>query len=136
MAFKEAMRLIPCDLTATPGDARFRVRRLPHSRWYAGQHQYPLCTWYAEHLAGTRSLRPLRFTEEASRGRHKFAYAPFGGGAHICRGLHFAYTQAKCFAYHLLGASAVSVPTDYQPRWQMTPIPRPSDGLKLALAPI
>ena len=29
--------------------------------------------------------------------------APFGGGAHMCLGLHFAYMQAKCFAYHLLG---------------------------------
>src|SRR6185312_7493070 len=36
---------------------------------------------------------PLRFTEQAVRGRHRFAFVPFGGGAHMCLGLHFAYMQ-------------------------------------------
>ena len=45
---------------------------------------------------------PLRFTEANSRGRHKYAFVPYGGGAHMCIGLHFAYMQAKCFAYHFL----------------------------------
>jgi cytochrome P450 len=34
----------------------------------------------------------------ASRGRHKFAFVPFGGGAHMCLGLNFSHMQAKCFA--------------------------------------
>src|SRR5262245_24313963 len=40
---------------------------------------------------------PLRFTEQAVRARHKYAWVPFGGGAHMCLGLHFAYMQAKSF---------------------------------------
>ena len=45
---------------------------------------------------------PLRFTDEAQRNRHRFAWVPYGGGAHMCLGLHFAYMQAKCFARHFL----------------------------------
>ncbi len=52
---------------------------------------------------------PMRFTEENSRARHRFAYAPFGGGAHMCLGLNFANMQAKCFTYHFLGTTQVSV---------------------------
>ena len=44
----------------------------------------------------------MRFTDEAQRNRHRFAWVPFGGGAHMCLGLHFAYMQAKCFARHFL----------------------------------
>ena len=44
----------------------------------------------------------MRFTDEAQRSRHRFAWVPFGGGAHMCIGLHFAYMQAKCFARHFL----------------------------------
>ena len=32
---------------------------------------------------------PSRFTEEAQRNRHRFAWVPFSGGAHMCLGLHF-----------------------------------------------
>ena len=52
---------------------------------------------------------PLRFTEEAQRNRHRFAWVPFGGGAHMCLGLHFAYMQAKCFARHFLQNLEVSL---------------------------
>ena len=52
---------------------------------------------------------PMRFTEEAQRNRHRFAWVPFGGGAHMCLGLHFAYMQAKCFARHFLQNLSVSL---------------------------
>ena len=78
---------------------------------------------------------PMRFAEQASRGRHKFAWISFGGGAHMCLGLHFAYMQAKCFVYHLLTSAKVSVPEAYTPNWQMWPIPKPRDGLPVRLTP-
>ena len=68
---------------------------------------------------------PLRFTDEAQRGRHRFAWVPFGGGAHMCLGLHFAYMQAKCFAWHFLKNLEVSLEPGYTPQWQMWPIPKP-----------
>jgi cytochrome P450 len=78
---------------------------------------------------------PLRFTEQAVRGRHRFAFVPFGGGAHMCLGLNFSYMQAKCFAYHLLSAGQVTMAPGYRPKWQMMPIPKPRDGLTVSLAP-
>jgi cytochrome P450 len=77
---------------------------------------------------------PTRFSADAARGRHKFAFVPFGGGAHMCLGLNFAYMQAKCFTWHFLNNFRVSVPPDYQPHWRMWPIPQPRDGLLVSLA--
>jgi cytochrome P450 len=62
---------------------------------------------------------PLRFTDEAVRARHKYAWVPFGGGAHMCLGLHFAYMQAKSFFYHLLTTTNVSLAPGYGQSWQM-----------------
>jgi cytochrome P450 len=78
----------------------------------------------------------MRFTEEAQRTRHRFAFVPFGGGAHMCLGLHFAYMQAKCFARHFLQNVSVSLPQGAAPAWQMWPIPKPRDGLRVTLAPV
>jgi cytochrome P450 len=72
---------------------------------------------------------PLRFTPEAVRARHKYAWVPFGGGAHMCLGLHFAYMQAKIFFHHLITTHRFSVADGYQPDWQYWPIPKPKDGL-------
>jgi cytochrome P450 len=79
---------------------------------------------------------PLRFTDEASRGRHRFAWIPYGGGAHMCLGLNFAYMQAKCFAVYLLQNVDLSLPPNYHTAWQMWPIPKPKDGLRVNIAPL
>ena len=76
---------------------------------------------------------PMRFTDEAQRNRHRFAWVPYGGGAHMCLGLHFAYMQAKCFARHFLQNLEVSLEPGYKPDWQMWPIPKPRDGLRVVL---
>jgi cytochrome P450 len=65
--------------------------------------------------------------------RHKYAWVPYGGGAHMCLGLHFAYMQAKTFFYHLLTTTKINLPHDYAPRWQMWPIPKPRDGLPIRI---
>jgi cytochrome P450 len=75
----------------------------------------------------------MRFSAEAVQRRHKYAWVPYSGGAHMCLGLHFAYMQAKCFFYHLLTTTRVSVQPGYSPRWQMWPIPKPRDGLPIRL---
>ena len=75
-------------------------------------------------------------SDEAQRTRHRFAWVPFGGGAHMCLGLHFAYMQAKCFARHFLQNLSVSLEPGYKPDWQMWPIPKPRDGLRVVLKPV
>ncbi|WP_035722512.1 cytochrome P450 [Bradyrhizobium sp. ARR65] len=79
---------------------------------------------------------PLRFTGEAQRARHRFAFVPYGGGAHKCLGQHFAYMQAKCFARHFLQNLSVSLPQGYKPEWQIWPIPKPRDGLRVVVKPV
>ena len=64
----------------------------------------------------------------------RFAFIPFSGGAHMCIGLHFAYMQAKCFAFHFLQNLRVSMAPGYVPSWQMWPIPKPKDGLRVTLS--
>jgi cytochrome P450 len=86
--------------------------------------------------ADPEAFDPMRFTDEAQRNRHRFAYVPFGGGAHMCLGLHFAYMQAKCFARHFLQNLSVSLEDGYKPQWQMWPIPKPRDGLRVTLKPV
>jgi cytochrome P450 len=38
---------------------------------------------------------PDRFTPERSRGRHRFAHFPFGGGPRMCIGKQFSLLEAK-----------------------------------------
>lgn len=134
MAFKEAMRINP----PVPSMPRQAVRDFTFMGYHipAGTrvganalytHRMP------EFWPDPERFDPLRFTDEEVRKRHKFAWVPYGGGAHMCLGLHFAYMQAKAFFYHLLTTSRVSVPAGYKPQMQMWPIPRPKDGLPITL---
>ena len=79
---------------------------------------------------------PMRFTREAEKARHKYAWVPFGGGAHMCLGLHFAYMQIKILMAHLLTRYRIEVAEGYAPDWQAWPIPQPRDGLQIRLTPI
>ena len=79
---------------------------------------------------------PMRFTPEATKGRHKYAWVPFGGGAHMCLGLHFAYMQTKILMWHLLRTHQIELPATSGKKWQAWPIPRPRDGLPVTLNPI
>ena len=78
----------------------------------------------------------VRFSDEAQGTRHRFAFVPFGGGAHMCLGLHFAYMQAKCFARHFLQNLSVALQPGATLDWQMWPIPKPRDGLRVMLSPV
>jgi cytochrome P450 len=137
MAFKESLRLIP-PVPSIPRcamrDTEFKGFRLP-----AGT-RVGVNPLYTHHMPDVwpepEKFDPMRFTDEASRGRHKFAFVPYGGGAHMCLGLHFAYMQAKCFAVHLLSSAEISAAPNYRPDWQYWPIPKPRDGLRVKLTPI
>jgi cytochrome P450 len=134
MAFKEALRLIP-PVPALPRravrDTEFRGFKIPAG---ARIGVNPLFTHHmAECWPEPETFDPTRFTEANARGRHKYAFVPYGGGAHMCLGLHFAYMQAKCFAYHFLSAAKSSVAPGYAPKWQLWPIPKPRDGLRVRL---
>jgi cytochrome P450 len=137
MAYKESLRLIPpapAVSRCAMRDTEFAGYRLP-----AGS-RVNVNILFTHHMPELwpepEKFDPYRFSEEASRARHKFAFVPFGGGAHMCLGLHFAYMQAKCFAYHFLSTTNVSVAPGYKPDWKFWPIPQPRDGLRVRLTPL
>jgi cytochrome P450 len=137
MAFKEAMRLrppVPSIPRRATRDFSFGGYAIPAGALVAIN---PLFTHHMPAIwPDPDRFDPLRFTDEAQRGRHRFAFVPFGGGAHMCIGLNFAYMQAKCFARHFLKNLSVSLAPGYQPQWQMWPIPKPKDGLRVQFTPL
>jgi cytochrome P450 len=76
---------------------------------------------------------PDRFSAERAEDRsHRFAWTPFGGGAHKCIGMHFATMQVKLFVATLLRQRRIILPNG-TPEWQRMPIPRPKGGLPIIL---
>ena len=137
MAFKEAMRINP----PVPSIPRRAVRDFEFGGYHipagTGVNINPLFTHHMPDIwPEPDRFDPMRFTDEAQRARHRYAWVPFSGGAHMCLGLHFAYMQAKCFVRHLFGTLDVSVAPGYAPQWQMWPIPKPKDGLHVKVAPV
>jgi cytochrome P450 len=136
MAFKEAMRMkppVPSIPRRATRDFNFKGYAIPAGTLVAVN---PLFTHHMPEIwPDPEKFDPMRFTDEAQRARHRFAWVPFGGGAHMCLGLHFAYMQAKCFARHFLQNLSVSLEPGYTPAWQMWPIPKPKDGLRVTLSP-
>lgn len=137
MAFKEALRLkppVPSMPRRAIRDFSFKGFAIPAGTLVGVN---PLFTHHMPEIwPDPKEFDPMRFTEEAQRNRHRFAWVPFGGGAHMCLGLHFAYMQAKCFARHFLQNLSVSLEPGYKPDWQMWPIPKPRDGLPVVLKPV
>jgi cytochrome P450 len=137
MAFKEALRLkppVPSMPRRAVRDFTFKGYAIPAGTMIGVN---PLFSHHMPEIwPDPGTFDPMRFTEEAQRGRHRFAWVPFGGGAHMCLGLHFAYMQAKCFARHFLQNLSVSLEPGYTPDWQMWPIPKPRDGLRVTLSPV
>lgn len=137
MAFKEALRLHP-PVPALPRravrDIEFRGVLIPAGTVVSID---PLFTHHMREIwDAPERFDPHRFTEAQSAQRHRFAFVPFGGGAHMCLGLHFAYLQAKCFVWHFLRRYRVTLPAAEPSPWRMWPIPKPVDGLPIRLAPI
>lgn len=137
MAFKEALRLKP----PVPSMPRRAVRDFTFKGFaIPGGTMIGINPLFTHHMPDIwpdpDQFDPMRFTEDAQRSRHRFAWVPYGGGAHMCLGLHFAYMQAKCFARHFLQNLEVSLAPGYRADWQMWPIPKPRDGLRVTLKPV
>jgi cytochrome P450 len=79
---------------------------------------------------------PSRFSAENSRGRHRFAFVPFGGGAHGCLGANFASVQVRAFLRALLERHELVLADAKPPRWYHWPNCRPRGVLRLELRPL
>ena len=78
---------------------------------------------------------PLRFSAERSRGRHRFAFIPFGGGAHGCLGANFAGLQMRALLRSLLHRHELVPAWTSPPRWYHWPNCRPREILRIGLRP-
>lgn len=77
---------------------------------------------------------PERFTpERREHKQHPYQYLPFGGGAHMCIGLHFAELEIKAILYQLLLSFRWSVADGYVMPINFTSLPTPRDHLPVKL---
>ncbi|MFN3516716.1 MAG: cytochrome P450 [Novosphingobium sp.] len=137
MAFKESLRLIP-PVPSLPRralrDFEFGGYRIPAGTGVgispSAVHLDP------DHWPEPERFDPLRFTPDQMAKRHKYAWVPFGGGAHMCLGLHFAYMQVKVLMAQILTRYRIEIAPGYQLKWQPWPIPKPKDGLTVTFRPL
>ena len=78
---------------------------------------------------------PSRFSPGKSRARHRFAFVPFGAGAHGCLGANFASLQARALLRAILERHRLVLCDAAPPRWYHWPNCRPKGGLRLELRP-
>ncbi|WP_236791171.1 cytochrome P450 [Amycolatopsis sp. GM8] len=86
------------------------------------------------HWTDPRAFDPERFAEGRREDKsHRYAWMPFGGGAHKCIGLHFGTFEVKALLHEMLRAYRWSVPEGYRLRWDYVSLPVPVDGLPVRL---
>ena len=134
-AFKEALRLNP-PVPAMPRlavrEVEFKGHRIPKGMIVGisnVQTHRDANLW-----PNPEVFDPMRFSAEGGvRERHKYAWVPFGGGAHMCLGLHFAYMQAKVIMSHLLPHYDIELADGYETTFQIMPLIKPKDDLPVTL---
>jgi cytochrome P450 len=78
---------------------------------------------------------PARFSPEQSLDRHRFAFVPFGGGAHGCLGANFAYLQVRALLRSVLERHELVLADRGAPRWYHWPNCRPRGIMRIELRP-
>jgi len=135
MAFKEAMRLnapVPMIPRRTVKEVEFGGYTIPENTLVGVSPTF--VHRMREIWEAPERFDPMRFTPEAVKARHKYAFVPFGSGAHMCLGLHFATMQAKIILFHLLRRWRIRpVRPDYTTEFQVMPLTKPKDGLPIRL---
>lgn len=80
---------------------------------------------------------PMRFAEgRQEHKQHPFLWAPFGGGAHKCIGLHFADMLFKCVLFQTIKQFDIKFVNESQAKGKIQPLPfpKPKDDLPLILS--
>ena len=81
---------------------------------------------------------PERFAEPRNEHKkHRYAFAPFGGGAHKCIGMVFGQLEIKTVMHRLLRRYRLELPkAGYTPRYDYGGMPVPVDGMPIILRPL
>jgi cytochrome P450 len=94
--------------------------------------------WLPELWTEPDKFDPERFAEpRAEHKKHRYAFAPFGGGAHKCIGMVFGQLEVKTVVHRLLRRYQLELlRPGYQPRWDYGGMPIPMDGMPIVLRPL
>ena len=137
-AFKEILRMNP----PVPMMMRRTVKEVELGGYQLQPHTMvqisPLYTQRMEEWwTNPHQFDPDRFARQEHK-QHSFLWAPFGGGAHKCIGLHFADMLFKTALSQLLLRYRISFnkPEQYTGRMQYFPFAKPMDNLPLKLTPL
>ena len=136
--FKETLRLNP----PVPMIMRRTVKEVKLGSYEIAPHTMiqvsPLYTQQMEKWwKDPHCFNPDRFGEEENK-QHPFLWAPFGGGAHKCIGLHFADMLFKCTLSEMIKKYNFKFASkdQYPSKMQHFPFAKPADDLPLELSPL
>jgi cytochrome P450 len=91
--------------------------------------------WLPELWTDPLKFDPERFLEPRNEHKqHRYAFAPFGGGAHKCIGMVFGRLEVKTILHRLLRRYRLELARPgYQPKWDYGGMPIPMDGMPIVL---
>jgi cytochrome P450 len=135
LVIKEALRLVapvPSLARKTVKDTDLLGHFIP-----AGTH-VSVSPWFSHYMpeiwSEPEQFDPERFAEPRREDRqHRYAWVPFGGGAHKCIGMYFGTQEVKILIHHLLRTYRWTTPPGYVVPWDLVALPMPADGLPLHL---
>jgi cytochrome P450 len=92
----------------------------------------------AEFWTDPEKFDPDRFAEPRNEHKkHRYAFTPFGGGAHKCIGMVFGQLEVKTIMHRLLRKYRLELPRpDYKATWDYGGMPVPMDGMPIVLRPL
>ena len=139
LVMNESLRLVtplPFNMRRTVRDTDLLGYYLPAGTlvwvWRSMNHRLP------EFWTEPDKFDPERFAEpRAEQHKHRYAFAPFGGGAHKCIGLVFGQLEIKAIMHRLLRRYRLElVRPGYRARWDYSGLPVPMDGMPIILRPL
>jgi cytochrome P450 len=100
--------------------------------WPGMNHRLP------ELFTNPMQFDPERFLEpRVEHKKHRYAWAPFGGGAHKCIGMNYGRLEVKTIIHRLLRRYRLELSgPGYRPRWDYAGMPIPMDGMPIVLRPL
>ncbi|MCV7315757.1 cytochrome P450 [Mycolicibacillus parakoreensis] len=136
LVMDESLRLVtplPFNMRQTVRDTDLLGYHVPAGTnlviWPGANH------WLDELYTEPKKFDPERFLPpREEHKKHRYAWAPFGGGAHKCIGMVFGRLEIKTVLHRMLRRYRIELAhPGYQPRWDYAGMPLPMDGMPLVL---
>lgn len=136
LVMDESLRLV----TPLPFNMRQTVRDTDLMGYYVPAGTNVVIWPGANHWLPELYTDPMKFDPERflppreEHKKHRYAWAPFGGGAHKCIGMVYGRLEVKTILHRMLRQYRLELARpDYQPRWDYGGMPLPMDGMPMVL---